>query len=323
MSGWNGKYLGTGNGGFAGSIAYTSGPLGGSNIPGLREALVAGYAASSTDAGHRGDAADAKWAIGHPEQIVDFGYRAVHETAEKSKVIIRTFYGDGPKHAYFDSCSNGGREALMEAQRYPADYDGLIAGAPAGSLTHEEAGLAWDLQATEIDPASYIPANKFPAIEAAALAACDARDGVKDGVIDDPSTCNFKPATLLCRGPESATCLTQPQVIALERIYAGARNSQGQQIYRGYLPGGEAGPGGWALWVSGTTLRTSGHYVLGTQLGANLIHQDAAWDFRTYNLDRDVKVADDTDGSPVECRRSKPEGVREERWQADCLPRLE
>ena len=294
MAGWNGKYLGVGNGAFAGSISYGAGALPATNIPSLRVALAAGYATSSTDTGHQGG--DAKWALGHPEQIVDFGYRAVHETAERSKAIIRAFYGEGPKHAYFDSCSNGGRQALMEAQRYPADYDGLIAGAPAGSFTHILAGFTWDLQATEIDPASRIPVNKYPAIEAAALAACDARDGVKDGVIDDPTTCNFKPATLLCNGPESATCLTQPQITALEKIYAGARNSQGQQIYPGFLPGGESGPGGWAPNVSGAAPLTSAQYVLGIQAGMYLIYQNPAWDFRTYNVDRDMKVADDSVG---------------------------
>jgi hypothetical protein len=296
ISGWNGRYFGVGNGGFAGSINYGREALAATNIPSLREALIAGYATSSTDTGHQADAFDGRWALGHPEKIIDFGYRAVHETAQKSKAIIRTFYGDGPKHSYFDSCSNGGRQALMEAQRYAADYDGLIAGAPAGSITHMVAGFTWDLQATEIDPASYIPANKYPAIEAAALAACDVRDGVKDGVIDNPTTCNFKPATLLCTGPESATCLTQPQIRALEKIYAGPRNSQGQQVYPGHLPGGESGPAGWALFASGTALQTSAHYAFATQGGANLIYQNAAWDFRTYNLDRDVTVADDTMG---------------------------
>jgi pimeloyl-ACP methyl ester carboxylesterase len=242
-------------------------------------------------------AGDAKWALGHPEQVVDYGYRAVHETAEKSKAIIRAFYGDGPKHAYFNGCSNGGRQAIMEAQRYPTNYDGLVAGAPGGgSFTLTEASFSWDLQATEIDPASYIPANKYPAIEAAVLAACDTRDGVKDGVIDDPRSCNFKPATLLCNGPESATCLTLPQITALEKIYAGPRNSQGQPIYPGFLPGGESGPLGWAFYISGAAPRTSVLYLLGTQAGTNLIYQNPAWDFRTYNIDRDVKVADDTMG---------------------------
>jgi hypothetical protein len=162
-SGWNGKHLGVGNGGFAGSIAYTVFPA--ANTPGLAEALALGYAASSTDTGHKGGMVDAKWALGHPEKVVDYGYRAVHETAEQSKAVIHAFYGETPKHSYFSSCSNGGREALMEAQRFPADYDGIIAGAPAGSITHILAAFTLDIQATEADPASYISSAKLPAIE--------------------------------------------------------------------------------------------------------------------------------------------------------------
>ena len=148
-------------------------------------------------------------------------------------MIIRGFYGDGPKRAYFDSCSNGGREALMEAQRYPADYDGIIAGAPSAFFTHIGVLFDWNILAT-MDPNSYIPVRKLPAIEAAALAACDERDGVKDGVVDDPTRCNFSPTALLCQGAESDSCLTQPQIAALQKIYAGPRNSRGEQVYPGF-----------------------------------------------------------------------------------------
>jgi hypothetical protein len=284
--GWNGRIHGEGNGGFAGSINYS----------GLAASVISGYASSSTDTGHKGEATDGRWALGHPEKIVDYGYRAVHETAEKSKAIARAFYGEDVKHSYFSSCSNGGRQALMEAQRYPADYDGIIAGAPAGFFTHIGVSFIWDAQATEIDPASYIPNSKYPAIEAAVLAACDARDGIKDGVIDDPTKCAFRPATLLCNGPESAACLTQPQITALEKIYAGPRNSRGQQVYPGFLPGAETGRNGWEGWISGASPGKSVQYAFATQGGANLLFQNAAWDFRTFNLDHDVKFADDTMG---------------------------
>jgi hypothetical protein len=291
ISGWNGKYFGVGNGGMGGSIIYNAQ---GSNIPGLREALIAGYAVSSTDTGHEGTVNDSKWALGHPERIVDYGYRAVHETAEKSKVIIRGFYGDGPKRAYFDSCSNGGREALMEAQRYPADYDGIIAGAPSAFFTHIGVLFDWNILAT-IDPNSYIPARKLPAIEAAALAACDERDGVKDGVVDDPTRCNFSPTALLCQGAESDSCLTQPQIAALQKIYAGPRNSRGDQIYPGFLPGGESG---WAAWITGSAPGKSFEFATSVEGGADayLVHQDPAYDFRTFDIDRDVKVNDETMG---------------------------
>src|ERR1700730_14540552 len=118
----------------------------------------------------------------------------------------------------------------MEAQRYPNDYDGIIAGAPANYFTHFLAGFAWNMQATLNDPDSYIPSSKLKAIEAAALAACDARDGVTDGVIDDPTKCRFDPYVFLCKGPESDDCLTEKQIVALKKVYAGPRDSKGEQI---------------------------------------------------------------------------------------------
>ena len=188
-SGWNGKFEGVGNGGFAGAIGYA----------GLAASVSRGYVAASTDTGHRAGGTDATWALGHPEKVADFGYRAIHETTVQGKAIAKAFYGEGPKRSYFNSCSNGGRQALMEAQRYPADYDGIIAGAPANYWTHLLANAIWVVQSTMADSASYIPASKLPAIESAALAACDANDGVKDGIIDSPNLCQFKPAALLCK----------------------------------------------------------------------------------------------------------------------------
>jgi hypothetical protein len=281
-SGWNGKFQGIGNGGFAGSISQ----------PALAGALARGYAAASTDTGHTGS--DASWALGHPEKIVDYGHRAVHEMTEKAKLIVSAFYGNGPKRSYFSSCSNGGRQALMEAQRYPNDYDGIIAGAPANYFTHILTGFAWNLQATLNDPASYIPATKLKAIEAAALASCDGRDGVKDGVIDDPTQCRFDPSILLCKGAESDDCLTEKQLTALKKIYAGPRDSKGEQIIPGFLPGGETGPGGWANWITGTApSRGAAQFFFATQTFANMINSNPAWDFKAFNLDNDSKLADE------------------------------
>jgi hypothetical protein len=297
-SGWNGKYLGVGNGGLAGSINYFNAiePSGAASNadPGLADAIATGYAASSTDTGHKG--IGARWALGHPEKIVDFGYRAVHETAERSRAIIRAFYGEAPKHSYFSSCSNGGREALMEAQRFPADYDGIIAGAPANSFTHFFVGATLNAQATEADPAAYIPVAKLASIESAVLSTCDTLDGLKDGVIDDPRKCHFDPSTLLCKGAESDSCLTPSQVTALEKIYASARTSKGEQIYPGYQPGGETGPGGWAAFFTGTGPGTGARYRVSTEDGPYLIFQNADWDYRSFNPDRDTKIADDSMG---------------------------
>jgi len=279
-SGWNGKFQGIGNGGFAGSISQ----------PALAAAVARGYAAASTDTGHT--SSDASWALGHPEKIADYGHRAVHEMTEKAKLIISAFYGNGPKRSYFASCSNGGRQALMEAQRYPNDYDGLIAGAPANQFTHILTGFAWNLQATLNDPASYIPATKLKAIEGAVLAACDARDGVTDGVIDDPTKCSFNPSVLLCKGAESNDCLTEKQLTALKKIYAGPRTSTGEQIIPGFLPGGETGPGGWLAWITGAGSNKGLQFFFATQTFANMVYNNPAWDFKTFNLDRDGKLAD-------------------------------
>jgi feruloyl esterase len=282
-AGWNGKFQGMGNGGFAGSI----------NFSGLGIAVSHGYATASTDTGHQAGVTDGAWALGHRERVIDFGYRAIHETTEKAKAIIQAFYGEQPKHSYFSSCSNGGRQALMEAQRYPADYDGIIAGAPANNFTHLLTGGLWDMQATTSEPASYIPAGKIPAIEAAALAACDALDGVKDGVIDDPSRCQFDPAVLLCSGPESNTCLTQPQITALKKIYSGPRNSKGEQLFPGYSPGGETGFNGWQGWISGNAPGKSIQSAFGNNFFQNMVYDDAAWDYHRFDIDHSPKVADD------------------------------
>jgi hypothetical protein len=280
---WNGKLQGVGNGGFAGSI----------NFAGMASAVSHGYATASTDTGHQGTGTDAAWALGHPEKIVDFGYRAIHETARQAKTIIHAFYGDGPRRSYFSSCSNGGRQALMEAQRFPEDYDGIIAGAPANFWTHLLTQAMWDTQATMQDPASYIPASKMQTIESAVLAACDSLDGLKDGVIDDPTKCHFDPSDLLCKGSDTESCLTAAQVGALKKIYGGPQDSKGHQVMPGFSPGGESGPGGWGQWVTGPEPGKSLQYAFGTQFFGNLVYSNAAWDFRTFNVDRDLKAADD------------------------------
>jgi dienelactone hydrolase len=279
---WNGKFQGVGNGGFAGSIGYDQ----------MGDAVAHNYATASTDTGHHAGGTDATWALDHPDKITDFGNRAIHETAVKAKAIVHAFYGDGPQRSYFSSCSNGGRQALMEAQRYPEDYDGIIAGAPANYWTHLLANAAWDNLALLGDKDSFIPPKKLPAIQAAALAACDAQDGVKDGVIEDPSRCHFDPAVLACQAAESDSCLTAPQVAALKKLYAGGRNSHGQ-LFPGYAPGGEAEPGGWAVWITGPAPERSLMYAFGTQFFKNMVFDNAAWDYHTFDADRDTKAAED------------------------------
>jgi hypothetical protein len=282
-AGWNGKYQGVGNGGFAGAVTYQ----------GLAGAVKAGYATASTDTGHAAGGTSAGWALGHPDRIVDFGYRAIHEMTVKAKAIIKAFYGDDPKRNYFASCSNGGRQALMEAQRYPEDYDGIIAGAPANFWTHLLTAGAWDMQATQGDAASYIPAAKIPAISAGVLKACDAQDGVTDGLVSDPQSCHFDPATIQCQDADSNSCLTAPQVAALKKMYAGPTNSKGEKIFPGRVPGGEEGQGGWPLWITGAAPGTSLMYQFTTNFFPNMVFDDPAWSFKTFNFDSGVKLADD------------------------------
>jgi hypothetical protein len=283
VSGWNGKFQGIGNGGYGGTIGLTE----------LADAVSRGYASASTDTGHTDtNVTSAAWALHHPEKIVDFGHRAIHETAVSAKAIIRAFYGADSRRSYFDSCSNGGRQALMEAQRYPSDYDGIVAGAPANYWTHLLSFAAANTKATLANAESYIPAAKLPAIEAAALAACDANDGVKDGVIEDPVRCRFDPEVLLCRGAESDSCVTRPQLAALQALYGGLKDPDGKTAFPGYSPGGEAEPGGWAAWITGNAPEKSLMFAFGTQFFKNMVFDDATWFFRSFDAVRDTRLAD-------------------------------
>jgi Tannase and feruloyl esterase len=282
QSGWNGKFRGQGNGGFAGEIDYRT----------LGLAVAQGYASAATDTGHAAEGTNAAWALGHPEKIVDFAYRAIHEMTVVGKATVKAFYGDLPQHSYFANCSNGGRQALMEAQRYPEDYDGILAGAPANYWTHLLASALYDAQTTTLDPLSYIPTSKIPTIAKAVNAACDGKDGVADGILNDPRQCHFDPATLLCKAADSDACLTPPQVTALEKLYLGAHDSEGKEIFPGFLPGGEDGGGGWPLWITGTEPGKSLLFAFGEGFFSDMVYDNADWDYRKANLDQAVATAD-------------------------------
>jgi hypothetical protein len=281
---WNGRYRGQGNGGFAGAIDYR----------GMAAAVREGYATAGTDTGHT-DAGhrsvDASFALGHPEKVKDFGWRAIHEMTLKAKAIIAAYYGMQPTHSYFASCSDGGREALMEAQRFPADYDGIIAGDPANNWTALLTAAMWDVHEMFRTTDSYIPARKVPAIAAAVLSACDAQDGVADGVLNDPRTCSFDPATIQCTHGDSDSCLLPAQVETLKRIYAGPRDAAGNQIFPGYLRGAEDGPGGWIPWITGPAPRESLFFLFSFGYFSNFIYDNPNWDFNTYNVDQSFKLA--------------------------------
>lgn len=283
LEGWNGKLQGRGNGGFAGEIDDFS----------LAIALHEGYATAGTDTGHAASGTNARWALGHPQKVTDFGYRAIHEMTQDAKLVVKQFYGKHPlQRAYFASCSNGGRQALMEAQRYPDDYDGIIAGAPANYWTHLVTSAIWQLQATMLDPASYIPPAKLPAIAKAVDAACDTQDGTADGILDEPRKCHFDPSAMLCKAEDSNSCLTNAQVTALKKIYAGPSDANGKQIYPGLLPGAKDGQGGWGLWITGSEPGKSLMQAFGVGFFSNMVFEKSDWNYRDANVGDIAKTAD-------------------------------
>ena len=298
---WNGKFLSSGEGGYAGALNYTRRGLDG----GLDEIVRRGYATTSTDTGHM--SSDTWWAVGHPERAIDYLHRSKHLVTVAAKGLITAFYGKPASYSYFNSCSNGGRQALQEAQLYPDDYDGYVVGAPWNFQSHSNAGFVWNAQALSAPGAAISPA-KLPAINAAVLAACDGADGLDDGVIANPAACSFNPDTLACSGPETDACLTPPQLDALKKIYAGPKNPRtGEQIFPGFAPGGESA---WTGLVTNTT--ASG---LGQGYFANLVFEDPNWDYSTFDFDSDMAFADlkvgvlgnaiDTDLSPAKKRKAK------------------
>ena len=272
---WNQKLLSVGNGGLAGTVSYAP----------MVKPLQQGYATSSTDTGHAAASTnDGAWALNHYERIVNFADRAIHLMAEADKVILAAFYSSRPTHAYFNGCSQGGHEALIEAQRYPDDFDGIIAGDPANYWTHHYVGgHLWSGMATDGD--AYIPAAKVPIIADAVNAACDELDGVKDGVLSDPRRCHFDPAKLLCAGADTSACLTAPQVGAVAKIWGGLKAADGRQIWPGLVPGGESGPGGWANWITGAGPGRSGHLNLGIPFFRFMLFDDPNWDYHTFRFE--------------------------------------
>lgn len=280
---WNGKFEQWGNGGWAGSIlpAY------------LADGVSRGYAVAATDDGHKGTSTDASWAIGHPEKLVDFAYRAVHLTSVYAHAILEAFYGKEAQRSYFVGCSDGGREALMEAQRFPEDFNGIVAGAPANNWSGLMAAMVWNEQAILGTPDSAIPPAKLPAIQKAALDACDALDGAKDGLIEDPRACHFNPNVLACKpGTDTPNCLTKPQLTALKKIYAGPKDPRnGKQVYPGLAPGTENGMGGWSVWVATSKPESAMQFKFGNSGFGQSVYEQSSWDFRTLTFTDELDFA--------------------------------
>ena len=282
---WNGRFMATGNGGYGGSL--------GQPRLAMRPALHRGYVTAGTDMGHSGDGStgeDASWALNNPEVLADFGHRANHVTAEFAKAMILAYYGKVQQYAYFQGCSDGGREALMEAQRYPDDFDGIVAGAPANQWPRLMTSMAWSWKVAHADAASMIPDAKLPIIQAAALADCDKLDGVADGVVEDPRLCKFDPAKIECKDGDRPDCLTKAQVLALKALYAGPRGADGKQLFPGFPAGGEATPNAWTLWISGEKAQ---HPNFARSFYRNMVYSDAAWDYPA-DFDLGRALADST-----------------------------
>jgi feruloyl esterase len=286
---WNEKFQAVGNGGWAGVISYGGAPQA---IPRtMAFALREGYATASTDTGHRNDGTQGKFVVGHPEKLVDFAYRAVHEMTAASKAVITAFYGRAPRISYWNGCSTGGRQGLLEAQRFPEDFDGIVAGAPANYWTHLMAGIIWGAQAAHASQPGNLPAGKLSLLHDAVVSACDRLDGVRDGVLQDPRRCTFDVKQLQCKSGDQPSCLSVAQVEAAERMYAGARNPRtNEQIYPGMARGSELG------WDPVNGLQPFG---IAESYFRDVVFNDPKWDYRTLDFDRGIAAASKTDNGLV------------------------
>ena len=283
---WNQRFFMGGGGGFVGSVQNMA-----------QRSINSGYATVGTDAGHEANVVTAGWALNHPERLADYGYRAVHRTAEVAKQIIRAYYGSAPVKSFFYGCSNGGREALMEAQRFPADFDGIVAVAPAANWAVFGASFVRNLQAqypTGDFTKPAITAANLQLLQSSVLAACDARDGVRDSILDDPRACEFKVASISpCPNDVAAPdCLTKMQRAAIERIYSPVTIG-GRVVYAGQPLGSEAAPGGWSAWITGVdsiAMAATGNHAptrqgaFGIESFKYIITADSTWDYTKYDL---------------------------------------
>jgi feruloyl esterase len=278
---WNGKFEGVGNGGYSGAIGYTS----------MAAALRRGYATASTDTGHVGD--DMKFGQGHPEKVIDWAWRSVHVMTDAAKLIVRSHAGRLPERSYFNGCSSGGHQALSEAQRFPEDYDGIVAGDPAHNRIRQTFAFLWSWIATHTsDGQPIVPATKLAIVTKAAVEACDGLDGLKDGLIDDPRRCHFDPAKIQCRaGTDEPTCLTGPQVEAIKKVYDGVKNPRtGEPIFTGWPRGSEA--------FGDSPIQSWRTYVMDPAEPMRVgffryfLFHDPNWDWRTIDWDRDLAFAE-------------------------------
>jgi feruloyl esterase len=274
VSTWNGKFMAMGSGGWGGFI----------NPQSLAEALRHGYATSAVDDGH-GRGGGASFAVGHPEKFIDFAYRAEHEMTVEGKIMVKAYYSRDPRYSYWYGCSGGGREALLQAYRYPDEFDGIIAGDPA-NIRRNAWGM-WLAVKTFKDAADYIPPAKYPMIHRFVLDACDANDGLKDGLIEEPESCHpdFKP--LQCKGADAPDCLTARQVQTAQTIVSPATTPSGKVLFPRIEPGTELD---WARVAGGPEPNQ-----LFLDEFRYFVYHDPNWDWKTFDLERDSAKADAID----------------------------
>ena len=270
---WNGRMLASGD----------LGQSGAPNYPALNDALTRGFAALGDNLGHNSNAFTSDWAVGHPERVKDWGYRGSHYSAIAAKAIVAAYYGKGPNHSYFSGCSHGGGSALAEAQRYPEDYDGIVAGAFGADWTGVQTAYVYEAQVALNDKASNLSAAKLALVNKAATEACDAADGVKDGIIGNPKQCKFDPAVLQCKAGDKDDCLTAPQVQAVKKLYEGPHTSSGKEIFAGLEPGSEFL---WGFLVAGPQT------FLGGDFYKFIVYDGKDFDWHKLDLDKDFAYAD-------------------------------
>jgi feruloyl esterase len=280
VTNWNNKLQVVGNGGLAGTISY----------PAMATALRNNFATASTDTGHT--ATEPKEWLENRDRLIDYSYRGLHLTTVDAKALVDAFYTQNAKESIYTGCSTGGKQGLMEAQRFPADFDGIVAGDAANYWTHQIQNELWDGIITGT-PESSLPAAKLQLIQDAVLQQCDALDGVKDGLIADHRRCSFDPKKLLCKGPDTSACLTAAQESAVEKMYTGPVNPRtGTKIYAGFYPGNEVGWGGNGRpAVINRTDNSSGVSSFDFTRFALLAKPD--WAFRTFDFDKDVQAMDE------------------------------
>jgi feruloyl esterase len=269
---WNGKLVGIGNGVWAGTINYSA----------LAEPLSRGYATVATDTGHVGSGMDAGFAVGHREKLIDFGYRAIHEMTVKAKTILAAYYGKKESLSLWVSCSTGGRQGLMEAYRYPEDYDGISSMAPANPMVGLMIGSLWTGYAAMKDETHRLPnimiSNK------AYIEQCDETDGLKDGIVSDPERCGFDPGIIQCKEGNKNDCLTAQQVAALRDIYGGVKNpATGELVFAGFPPGSEQ----QLMALAGG----NEPFPVATSYFRDIVFNNPQWDFRSYDYDKDLEAS--------------------------------